>query len=54
MLKKKKTLSTQRKKENKNSVLSVVRKFGAERGGLCGLFFLNKKLIDNTIKGGNK
>ncbi len=38
MLKKKKTLSTQRKKINKNSVISVVKYFGAELCGLCGLF----------------
>ena len=35
---KKKTLSAQRKKTNKNSVISVVKHLGAKLRGLCGFF----------------
>ena len=35
-----KNMRPQRKKINKNSVLSVVKKSGVERGGLCVFLFI--------------
>jgi hypothetical protein len=39
-LKKRLTTENTEKKENKNSVLSVVKKIGVERGGLCVFLFI--------------